>query len=113
MHNRKYQRRHLLYYLRVFDEDSHKLLGHSIDHTPEGIMLISEAPIATDVVHHLKMILPTGVMEEMVLSFEAESLWCRKDINSNFYDTGFKLLNVTQKHVEIIQSLIEDFGMRD
>lgn len=113
MQKRRYPRRHLVYYLRVFDVDSHKPIGHSVDHTPEGIMLISDDPIATDKVYHLKMILPAKIMKKKVLAFDAKSLWCRKDVNSDFFDTGFKLLNVTPKKSEIIKGLIEDFGMRD
>ena len=53
---RKLNRRHLIYYLRVFDRDTSILIGHLVDITAEGIMLISEDPIETDNIFQLKML---------------------------------------------------------
>ena len=44
---RKLKRRHLIYYLRVFDAESGDVLGHIIDIHTEGFLLISEHPIPT------------------------------------------------------------------
>jgi hypothetical protein len=90
---RKLKRRHLIYYLRVFEQGTNKLVGHLVDLTQEGIMLISENPIEVNKVYHLRMILPSRMGGNEEWLFDAESRWCNKDINPDFYDTGFKLLN--------------------
>ncbi len=42
---RKIERRYLVFYLRVFDGLSSKIIGHLVDITEEGIMLLSDSPI--------------------------------------------------------------------
>jgi len=110
---RKLKRRHLIYYLRVFEQGTNKLVGHLVDLTQEGIMLISENPIEVNKVHHLRMILPSRMGGNEEWLFDAESRWCKKDINPDFYDTGFKLLNLEPKGLEIISNLIQGFGFSD
>ncbi len=39
------KRRHLIYYLRVWNNKEDKVLGHVVDITTEGLMLISEQEI--------------------------------------------------------------------
>lgn len=107
---RMLKRRHLVFYMRVFDRNTNELLGYLVDITPEGIMLMSEEPIETDTVFQLRMIFPVEVSGRKQLDFEAESVWCEKDV---FYDTGFQLLDVSQEQIEIIKYLIGRFGFRD
>ena len=42
---RKIKRVHLIYYLRLFDKQTNNQVGHLVDITTEGIMMISEEPI--------------------------------------------------------------------
>lgn len=113
LEKRKLKRRHLIYYLRIFDSNTNELIGHLIDIHPEGMMLITEDPIKTKAIFHLRMVLPKGIIKREQLKFDAKFKWCKKDVNPDFYDIGFQLLNVPAKKIEIIESLIEDFGFRD
>ena len=47
MHHDKRQlkRVHLIYYLRIFDNDAGTAIGHLVDITTQGIMIISEEPV--------------------------------------------------------------------
>ncbi len=110
---RKLKRRHLIYYLRVFDENSDQLIGHLVDITTEGAMLISEEPIKANTVFQLRMVLPAGIEGNKPISFDAQSIWCHKDVNPNFYASGFQLLNPAPEDVEVIEWLIDEFGFRD
>ena len=76
-------------------------------------MLISEDPIDTDTVFQLKMDLPQGMGKKQELYFDARSVWHRKDMNPNFYNTGFQFLKVTRDHFVVIEQLLDDFGFRD
>jgi len=110
---RKFQRKHLIYYLRIFDRNTTRLIGHLVDITPEGVMLMSEEPIETNTTLQLRMGLPKEIKKSKEITFDAKSLWCKKDINPDFYDTGFELLDVPREVVEIIKRLIRDFQFQD
>ncbi len=109
---RKLQRRHLIYYLRVFNNDTNEVLGHLINITPEGIMVMSEEPLETNKVYRLRMDLPADVFKKKMIEFEAESRWCKKDVNPEFYDTGFKIKNLDSEDSRMIERLIDDYGFR-
>ena len=111
--NRKLQRRHLIYYLRVYNRENNALLGHLVDITAEGIMVISETPIETNRDFNLRMELPSQIFGKTYLDFPAKSVWCRTDINNSFYDTGFSLSDVTHEDLSIIEQLIFSFGFRN
>lgn len=110
---RKLKRRHLIYYLRVFDVETNNLLGHLVDMTPDGIMLISETAIPLGVVYHLKMSLPTEYAGQTYLEFDAKSLWSARDINPDFINTGFSLINIDSQVASIISNVINDYGFKD
>jgi hypothetical protein len=110
---RELRRRHLIYYLRVFDRNTDQLLGHLVNITPQGIMLISEEPLAVDVVFQLRMKLPSAMVEFEYLDFEAKSIWNGKDSNPNFYDTGLKLIDVAPERIAIVDDLIGRFSFQD
>ncbi|MEN4011740.1 MAG: PilZ domain-containing protein [Chloroflexota bacterium] len=110
---RKLKRRHILYYLLVFDHDTHALLGHLVDITAAGVMLISPQALETGRVYTLRMQLPYEISGKHELVFSARSKWCRKDINPDFYDTGFELLDVAGEDIQAVEWLIERSGFRD
>jgi len=110
---RKHKRRHIVFYSRVFDRNSGALLGHLMDITIEGLMLISDTPLPTGSTYHLRMDLPEDVMTKAYLSFDADCLWCRPDINPAFYNAGFRVLNMKQEDVDLIENMIDEYGFRD
>lgn len=113
LEKRKLQRRHLIYYLRVFDRNTINLIGHLVDITSEGIMIISETPIEVGKSFQMRMILPKEFFGKEQINFDAISRWSDKDINPNFYDTGFQLENISDENIKIVTQLIEDFGFND
>lgn len=110
---RKVKRRHLIYYLRVFDRATGRQLGHLVDLTPDGMMMMSERPVRVGRTIGLKMVLPGEAAREQVLEFDATSMWTSPDVNPDFYDTGFKLSKVSRRHLAQIETLIDDYGFRD
>ena len=86
---RELKRRHLIYYLRVFDRNTDKIIGHLVDITTEGLMLISEGPLETDAIFELRMDLPSEIEGVRKMDCLAHSRWCRKDDNPDFFNTGF------------------------
>ena len=110
---RKLKRRHLLYYLKVMDRDSDALIGFLVDITTQGIMIMSESPIKTGILFHLKILLPTEDMNKKYLNFDAKSMWSERSINTDFYDTGFELINVNSKDFASIEKIIYQLGFND
>lgn len=110
---RKLKRRHLIYYLRVFSMPGAELLGHLVDITPEGVMIIGEKPVPAEQDFVLHMDLPAEIMGKESIEFKARSRWSRKDVDPTFYGTGFQLVDVSAEDVRIIKRLIKDFGFLD
>jgi hypothetical protein len=110
---RSMKRRHLIYYLRIFVQDTNQMLGHLVDITPGGVMCISEELIESGKNFKLRMLLPSGIYGRDHLDFEAESRWSKRDINPDFFDTGFQFTLIDPKDQEIINHLIEEYGFND
>ncbi len=84
-----------------------------MDITIEGLMLISETTLKTDLTYHLRMDLPEDVMTKAYLSFDAQCLWCKPDVNPAFYNAGFIVLNMAQEDIDLIENMIDEYGFRD
>jgi hypothetical protein len=110
---RKFKRRYLMYYSRVFDRKTGRVLGYLVDLTPEGIMIISEEPIETEQTFRLRMDLPEGLSTKGNLDFEAASVWCKADIDPHFYGTGFQISEVSPDDIALIERMIQEYGFRD
>jgi hypothetical protein len=110
---RRLKRRHLIYYLRVFEKNDDQPIGHMVDISAEGMMLISEDPIKTGTVFELRMVLPVEIEGSREIIFSAESRWCGKDENPDFYNTGFQLIDPSQEHIKITEHLIQKFCFKE
>ena len=110
---RKLQRRHLIYYLRVFNRNTGALIGHLVDLTREGLMLISEGPQAAETGLPLRMALPEEIFGRAQLDFEARCMWSRRDINPSFFVSGYKISQIAPHDMESLEGLITEYGFRD
>ena len=113
LEKRKIKRRHLIYYLRVFDRNTDTLMGHLVDIASEGILLISERSVETDQIFQLKMVLPAEILGKEQLHFDARCVRCQKDKNSDLFNIGFQLQKVSRNHFFVIEQLIDDLVFRD
>jgi hypothetical protein len=109
---RKLPRKYLVFFSRVFNAKSGRLLGYLSDLTPQGAMLISEDHIRTPAVYRLIMDLPEDFSPQKNLEFDAKSVWSRPDSDPRFFMTGFQLLNVSEESIELIKRIVEDYGLR-
>ena len=110
---RKLKRRHIVFYSRVFDRNSGVLLGHLMDITTEGLMLICDSPLETGKTYPIRMDLPEDTRDKPYLSFDATCLWNRPDVNPAFFNAGFKVLNMTHEDMDLIENMIDEYGFRD
>ncbi len=110
---RAYKRRHLIYYLEVYDDETGELLGHLVDITFEGMKLTSKKEIPTGKDFRLRMMLPEEFFQEKVLMIKATSMWSRKDVNPDFFAVGLKAYDLDKDTADIIFGLIERVGFND
>ena len=110
---RRLKRRHLIYYLRVFDISNGQLVGHLVDITKEGLMLISEQALELDRAYSFRMVLPAEILNKAELNFSATVKWCKKDVNPDFYASGFSLVSISDDDMTIVESLIHRYGFND
>lgn len=88
---RKHERKNLIFYLRVHDDKNEKLLGHVVNFSANGLMMLSGSAIPLDTRQRLRLKLPAVTCSHEDLIFDVHSKWCQKDKNPDFYITGFQL----------------------
>lgn len=110
--NQRMMRRHyLIYYLRVFDRDTGAVIGHLVDITPKGIMIIRDAPLEVGTVMKLRLRWRSSVGRLQFADFEGECRWCHPDVNPDFYGAGFAITAGSEEHIKAIAELISDLSM--
>ncbi len=107
---RQVDRRYLVFYLRVFDGMSSKVVGHLLDISSKGIMLVCDNPIAINEDYRLRMRLPTEVQDASEIVFSATSRWCKQDENPDFFLVGFRIDELSPRAEENILKLINEFS---
>jgi len=105
---RSQQRWNLVRHLRVVKAENNQTVGHLVDVTTEGMMLISEDSIPLNQTYNLRMEIPTDENIPQMIALTAESLWTKKDVNPTFHDTGFRLINPSKRAINAITRLIEE-----
>ncbi|MBN2712075.1 MAG: PilZ domain-containing protein [Planctomycetes bacterium] len=106
-------RRHLVYYLEVYDSDTDTLLGHLADITVSGIKIIGEEPLNSDTVYNLRIVWKQSERIEEDIDIEAECLWCGKDVNPSLHASGLRFINPSPLIRRHIESIINQIGFRD
>ena len=110
---RSIQRRHLIYYLRIWDLKTDQLLGHIVDINTDGFMLISEKPIEPNQTFDLEIHWNSPEDKEIRIKFQAISRWSNNDVNPAFFDTGFELIETAEDVLEPIREMIKKYGFQN
>jgi hypothetical protein len=110
---RQVARRHLVFYLRIFDGMGSRVLGHLMDISPRGLMILSDEPVAVNEEYRLRMRLPQEVSGSDEILFGAVSRWCRRDENPDFYITGFQIQDMDTETRKLVSDLIDEFGFAE
>ena len=107
------KRVYMMFYSRIRDRHSGDLIGHLVDLTAEGLLVVSETPLEIGQVLFMQMELPDDVSDKQFLKFDAQVAWCRKDVDPSFYDLGFQLVDISPEDIDITKRLIEAYGFRE
>ncbi len=106
------RRWHLILYLRVYDQDTHALLGHVVDISESGVRLIRDAPLDPGCVVSMQMSWRDEAEVTHDLRFTGECVWSGPDVNPDFYDVGFRFTQVEPRAIRAIGTLVQALGFR-
>lgn len=102
-----------VFYLRVYDGMSGKILGHLVDISEKGIMLIADKAIPVNTHYRLRMRLPAQMKERNEVNFDATSRWCKSDANPDFFLVGFQMHDLEESNRDLVVTLIRDFSYNE
>lgn len=110
---RRIPRKYLVIYSRVFDRKSGKVLGYLSDLTLEGAMIIGEQSVEKGHLFTLRVDLPeAAAFPQRHIDLEAEAMWCKPDIDPNFFNTGFRFTAPPEEQRAILTHMIEMYEFR-
>ncbi len=107
---RNVQRRHLVYYLRAWDSINSEMLGHIVDFTGHGLMLMSEEPIQVGEEYSLEVRVPDARGSIQPISFKAVCRWSGSNIDRSLFDSGFEVVESTSGAINAVQSSTNAYG---
>jgi hypothetical protein len=109
---RKLQRRHIRSYLGVYTADDRDLLGQLVDITRDGVLVITEHPVPESWEKQLVIKLTSQLDDSTEIRFNARCVWCEPDINPRFFASGFEMVDLDARSEELIELLIDKYGLR-
>jgi hypothetical protein len=107
---RKHKRIPLHYYLKVSDSNSAEHLGYMIDVSKEGFKLISEGHVPTGSELVCTVLLPEEIEGWKEISFKARARWSDRDVNPNYYVSGYHIDEMEPDGSTIISLIIYHYG---
>lgn len=110
---RKLKRRHLIFFLRIFETTHDRLIGYLVDVTTQGIKIMSEEPIKVGCLHRFKILIDAWDENNKFLYFDAYSRWSQQNLKTDFYDTGFELMNMSPENLKAIEKIIDELGLNE
>lgn len=113
MDKRQADRRSLVFYLRVFDGLSNKILGHLVDISEKGVLLMTDEPVEPNGNHRLHIHLPAFIRDRHELVLKGNSRWCRQEPEQDHYLTGFQVYDIDTRTKKVVQNLISDLGHQE
>ena len=113
MELRQIDRKYLVFYLRVFDDLSNKIIGHLVDISEKGVLLMTDEAVALNEDHRLRVHLPALIRDRNEILLHGTSRWCRKDTEADFFLTGFQMYKVDASTKNVILKLMGELGYKE
>ncbi|MDY0268120.1 PilZ domain-containing protein [Trichloromonas sp.] len=110
MEQRKSQRKQTVFYLEVVDAEIGQPTGRLVDLTAEGLMLIHEHPLAVNRLYQLQILLPKKLGGVSQVDCTAECRWCRPSINSEFFDAGLRIIEISEEDAARIDMIMKYYS---
>lgn len=96
--------------IKVSDEITGDDLGHVANLTPEGLMLVSRAPIPLGSIFQLGIRDPSWTGGIANICFGAESVWASQTEDAGgYFWSGFSIIDISGEAADFIEHWIEDW----
>jgi hypothetical protein len=103
---RKLQRYDAREHLPVREKNSSRHIGGLANLSMGGAMLITLEPVDKGCVLQCRVALPKRIFQRDYLIFEAECVWSKKNDAKGWYESGYRLRNVSEHNAVIIMHLL-------
>ena len=110
---RAHERKRTIYYFKVFDRETGKIVGHVVDVSACGVMLVGMDAFEYGRVYSLRLGLPFEIEGSSDICFEATKVWSDSDVNDDYLDTGFYFDYISKEDISRIYYLIESYSFKD
>lgn len=104
---RIFRRRQLIYYLELLDNKDNRCIGHVIDISPEGMLVMSERPFRMHQVYRFTIAFKRAPLKRELFQVTARSRWCIPGMHAHFYDTGFELIGLDRHASEALDFIMK------
>lgn len=88
--------------LMIFNRETDEHIGGLANLTPEGAMFITREPIELQVVLKCRVELSRMILDCDEFVFDAECVWCKKDETRGWWESGYKLTNVSDLNQDVL-----------
>jgi len=103
------QRVQLVYYLKLYDQQTGEYFGSLVDIHTEGMKIVSESQITVRRNFKLRMNLPKGSLFGEMVDMHARSVWTKHDKKNEVFYTGFNFKDISPTAQLVIQNLVVDY----
>lgn len=107
---RKSKRWLLSAYFETFADDGDNSLGYLAEVSRDGMMVLNKEPIQTNIVMPLRISLQEEAGNSQDMKVVGKVVRCQKDKDMDYYDTGFKLIEISEENQEMIERLIQFYA---
>lgn len=90
----------------VFEHDNYRQIGELGDLSVKGIRLVTTKKFSKGDSINLKILLPQKVFQQEYLVFKAECMWNKQRKNSSDFESGYKIVSISEKDAVIILHLL-------
>jgi hypothetical protein len=108
---RKFPRSNLLFFARVFDQNSGELIGYLADLSHEGALIITEPAILVEKIIVLQVEIPASINSSRQLVFEAKCIRCTQDLDTLNFDSGFQILSISPEDEVLIDKILQEYSI--
>lgn len=82
-------------------------LGKLVNIHAEGLMIMSDSPLDTDSIYQLELILAAPINDQSSIPVVADCLWQSPASTDGSYWVGFKIVEVSNKSLDLISQLAQ------
>ena len=106
--NRRLER--LTLYIKVFDNETNSLLGHTANIHTDGMMLVTQGQLSLNKDYNLRLEHVRDDFRKISISLFAKGLWNKTSHNSNDHNIGFQFHDLSHSDSVAIVELIDELS---